>query len=281
VPVPIPELCPDPEPTQSPDTIFNDFDNLQIVEEIEDVLPVNEEEDIPEIDPAEIEEVEEVEEVEELEEGTQKLEEVGEAVAPRNTKYGWSKVLRLKEVHVKVRDGRTWACTLRDATRGRRTGQAIEIKGRVKRQTVYGVVIVEGSDCAKVGSALQIDPDDDNLAILGCDDRRVGWYTPVPWAERSTKPIWIFDDFDRKTLKIVPEPGKGRCSIQLPNGTEVGEVLTEAAHEGQRKVGWFSREEDCYLRFGAELDDRPLDKLLCLATILGMDLLFETVEEPD
>jgi hypothetical protein len=263
-------------------------------EEIEDVLPADEDDMEEEEEALEVEEMEESDEVEAIEEAeeeeeveTLEVEDEEEEEAPakksggRASKLGWSKLLRLKTIHVKVRESKYWGCTLRDGDKMRRVGEVAEARERVRKKTVYRLDIAEGNDGVVVGSVAQADPDEDTLEIRGPDDKAIGSFVPVAWAEQSEKPIWIFDKADKKALKFVLDPEEGRCSMQRPDGKEVGEVLTVGAHEGKSKVGWFQRDKDFYLTFKPALADSPEEKLLCLAAALGMDLLFVTEEEED
>jgi len=121
---------------------------------------------------------------------------------------------------------------------------------------------------------------DTTIEILDAHDEVAGTFKRKPLSAASRKPLWIEDRDGERRLKVVPDPDKGGCLFQTAEGRSLGEVLTESAYEGKKRMRWFRRGDGRYVLFKKDLDARPRDKLLLLGAALGIDLL-EVEDEDD
>src|SRR5262249_50272169 len=154
-------------------------------------------------------------------------------------------------------------CDIHDPQSGKKIGDAIQMANFLElREGKHGDVVLTVRRPPKPGNVLEIrDP----------YDEVVGSFQPCLWARLRRDALWITDAQGWNRLRLLPELPRGRCALIGADGREVGELLTEVAYAGRGGDSWFRRGTGYYVRFAAALDQRPLDKLLCLGAALGMD----------
>jgi hypothetical protein len=108
------------------------------------------------------------------------------------------------------------------------------------------------------------------LEICDADDRALGLFERSTWGALLQESVWITSPSGRKKiLQMKPQLSRGRCLFLTPGGRPAAELVL--AEQGIR-VHWVKRDASSYhLRFRPALDDRPRDKLLCLAVALGLE----------
>jgi hypothetical protein len=109
------------------------------------------------------------------------------------------------------------------------------------------------------------------LEVLDAREDVIGVLERGPWSQ-MTGAVWVTSPSGKKLLQLRPKFPSGQCLFVSADGKEVGEMLTEAAHDKRPNVAWHPHGGNYYARFDPALEARPKEKLLFLAAALGLDL---------
>jgi hypothetical protein len=219
------------------------------------------------------------------EETVEDVEEV-EAVEDEGDACERSQLLALREIHLEPGEDNDDdpatpnVYTLYDVEEDRRAGYAHEVQAGGKGARSSRIEVTEGKDDFLVLTVRPAPKDKDAMIeILDGDGKPAGTFKRKPMTP-STKSLWVADHEGEGVFKLVPDPDGGCVVFEGAEGEKVGDVMTESAYEGKKKVRWFRRGWGRYVRFKKALDGRPRDKLLLLAAAVGLDFL-ETEDEGD
>jgi hypothetical protein len=283
-PAPTPPAPAPPAPRED-EEIFQDFEVVgDDPDELDEVLPVEED-------------VEALEEVDELD----TLEEVDEPAPTQvsSGRFGWSKLLQMPLIHIRGHTGSILDSITRmdnagydlvSPESGRKVGVAVEVRDSTAAllRHVVGrnfvdtrVELREGRD-EELLCTIRRPPYvwGSTLELLDADDEVIGIFERSPWSALTHKAVWVTTKGGKKLVQLQPRFLSGRCLFLTTDGRQVGEMMTEAAYERRITIKWCPRGGSYYVQFSQALDDRPLDRLLYLATALGLDL-FATEQMSD
>jgi hypothetical protein len=271
-----------PEEEPAKGAVYEDFEVVGDADEDEDEpyedLEVEQEggaEDIPEVLPATAEDLPEV-------------LPAGEA-GP----YADSELLRPSRLFIKGRAGDAAdlivsaanSYSLFELDTRRKVGEAVEVQDGAltamhslirgsKAWTTARIEVCEGRDRVLLFSVRR--PPHlwtSRVEILDPEGEPLGYFTWKAFSRLLSQPFLIHDADGRLALQMRPEFMRGRLNFLDAGGRYLGNMMTEAAYLGRRRIAWVPRGGSYYVTFGPRLKRRPQDKLLLLGAALGLDLI--------
>ncbi len=207
--------------------------------------------------------------------------------------YADSELLRLPRLFIKGRAGDAAdlivsaanSYSLYEPDTRRKVGEAVEVQDGTltamhslihgsKAWTTARIEVCEGRDRVLLFSVRR--PPHlwtSRVEILSPEDEPLGYFTWKAFSRLLSQPFLIHDADGRLALQMRPEFMRGRLNFLDAGGRYLGNMMTEAAYLGGRRIAWVPRGGSYYVTFGPRLERRPRHRLLLLGAALGLDLI--------